>query len=120
MHKVIITSVCTFILAAASYADENADNTGRNAKDRTDKTVTSGDQSETKEDIAITAAIRNAIVKDDGLSMMAKNVKIVTINGDVTLRGPVNSDEEKKKVEEHAKAGGAKTVTNSLEVKTQI
>jgi len=55
---------------------------------------------------------------DHSLSMMAKNVKIVTENGVVTLRGPVKSDAEKTKIEELAKqAAQAATIHNQLEVK---
>ncbi len=48
--------------------------------------------------------------------MNAKNVKIITQNGDVTLRGPVKSADEKKKIGDYAKSGGAKNVHNDLEI----
>lgn len=50
--------------------------------------------------------------------MTAKNVKIITADGKVTLHGPVNSAEEKMKIEKLAKtvAGDAK-VDNQLEIK---
>jgi osmotically-inducible protein OsmY len=57
-------------------------------------------------------------MKDHSLSTNAKNCKIITTKGGaVTLRGPVDSDEEKAKVAQHAKMAGASTVTNQLEVK---
>ncbi len=67
----------------------------------------------------MTAAIRRAVVKDSSLSTMAKNVKIITADGVVTLRGPVKSEAEKAKIAELAKssAGNAKKVDNQLEVK---
>jgi hyperosmotically inducible protein len=66
----------------------------------------------------ITAAIRRAVVADKGLSFTAKNVKIITVNGKVTLRGPVKSDEEKSSIEAKAKAAtGVAEVDNQLEVK---
>lgn len=57
-------------------------------------------------------------MKDDSLTMTAKNVKIITADGKVTLHGPVNSAEEKMKIEKLAKtvAGDAK-VDNQLEIK---
>ncbi|HEY4119046.1 MAG TPA: BON domain-containing protein, partial [Byssovorax sp.] len=72
-----------------------ADNTRKNARDTSPVAVTPLDQSETPTDRAITQKIRQAIVKDDQLSMNAKNVKIVTSNGVVTLRGPVETPKER-------------------------
>ncbi len=66
----------------------------------------------------ITAAIRRAVVGDKALSFTAKNVKIITVGGKVTLRGPVKSDEEKSLIEAKAKAAtGVASVDNQLEVK---
>ncbi len=66
----------------------------------------------------ITAAIRRAVVADKALSFTAKNVKIITVGGKVTLRGPVKSDEEKSSIEQKAKAApGVSDVDNQLEVK---
>jgi len=58
------------------------------------------------------------VVKDSSLSAVAKNVKIVTANGTVTLRGPVETDAERTKIVELAQsaAGNAK-IDNQLEVK---
>ena len=81
--------------------------------------ASSGDQSNSQEDVKITAAIRRAVVGDHSLSATAKNVKIITANGLVTLRGPVKNDAEKAKIAELAQsaAGNAK-INNQLEVKT--
>jgi osmotically-inducible protein OsmY len=49
--------------------------------------------------------------------MMAKNVKIITINGCVILRGPVETAKEKAAIESHATRVGVKTITNALEIK---
>ena len=54
--------------------------------------MTAGEQSGAKGDLTLTARIRRAIVKDKSLSMMAHNVKIISVNGEVTLRGPVKSE----------------------------
>ena len=102
----------------ADDAKAGADNSKKNERDRSGDTKTSGDQSNKTEDIKVTQAIRQAIVKDQSLSMTAKNVKIITAGGNVTLRGPVNSAEEKMKIEQFAKsAAGAAKVDNQLEVK---
>jgi hyperosmotically inducible periplasmic protein len=97
-------------------ADSAPDNTGRNVRDRGD-TLTSGDQSETEADRTLTQKIRQAVVGDDSLSMTAKNVKIITVDGVVTLRGPVKSEDERKKVAAKAEQiAGAGKVQNHLEV----
>ena len=95
-----------------------ADNTARNERDRSGETKTSGDQSNSPEDIKITAAIRRAIVGDKSLSMTAKNIKIITVNGVVTLRGPVNNAQEKALIAKLARsAAGKSKIDNQLEVK---
>lgn len=98
--------------------EKPVDNSAMNERDRSGDTATSGDQSNSSEDIKITAAIRRAVMKDDSLTMTAKNVKIITAGGMVTLRGPVMNAEEKSKIDQLAKtaAPGAK-IKNELEVK---
>jgi hyperosmotically inducible periplasmic protein len=93
------------------------DNTGRNVRDRGGETKTPGDQSESEADRTITQNIRKALTADDSLSTNAKNVKIISNDGVVTLRGPVNSQKEKVDVEAKAKqVAGVKNVDNQLEV----
>lgn len=132
MKRLTLTLLCLSAFGASALASEEkkttkptsdssnaaADNTGKNERDRSGDTKTSGDQSESPEDIKITAAIRRAVVADDSLTMTATNVKIITADGVVTLRGPVKTEAEKTKIAELAKknAGKAK-VDNQLEVK---
>jgi hyperosmotically inducible protein len=93
------------------------DNSGINIRDRSNDAVTAGEQSNSRGDLKLTAKIRRAIVKDKSLSTMAHNVKIVSLNGAVTLRGPVKSDEEKATIEAKAQAiAGTDKVDNELEV----
>lgn len=116
-----IVSTCSLSLSvwAADAGKSEADNSKKNERDRSGQTKTSGDQSNRPEDLKVTQAIRQAIVKDSALSVMAKNVKIITADGKVTLRGPVNNAEEKEKIESYAKASaGNLPVDNQLEVKT--
>src|SRR5919109_3517248 len=76
---------------------------------------TASDQSENEGDRKITQQIRQAVTKDDSLSTSAQNVKIITQDGKVTLRGTVKSDREKQKIGETAKkASGVKNVENLL------
>ena len=95
------------------------DNSGRNVRDRDDATKTAGDQSENEADRTITQNVRKALTDDDSLSTNGKNVKVVTIDGNVTLRGPVQSEKEKAEVADKAKQiAGVKNVDNQLEIAT--
>src|SRR5213595_2191301 len=122
MKRTLLVLTCLSALSLAALAEDNEktkpDNTGKNERDRSGETKTSGDQSNSSEDTKITADVRRAIVKDSSLTMAAKNVKVITAGGIVTLRGPVKSAEEKTKIEQlaAAAAGGAK-VDNQLEIK---
>lgn len=94
-----------------------ADNTGRNVRDRNEASKTPGDQSESEADRAISQNIRQSIVADESLSTNGKNVKIITIDGTVTLRGPVKSEKEKADIVAKAQQiAGVKKVDNQLEV----
>jgi hyperosmotically inducible periplasmic protein len=118
MKLIVLTLLSTAAIAGiACSQDTNADNTGRNRRDRDDQSETATDQSNNPADIKMTAAIRKMVVNDGSLSMTAKNVKIITIEGVVTLRGPVETEKEKATIESHAKQAGAKTITNELEIK---
>jgi hyperosmotically inducible protein len=120
MKQITISIFCLslFTLSALAQDTPAADNTTKNQRDRSGETKTSGDQSNSSEDVKITAAIRRAVVKDHSLSATAKNVKIITADGAVTLRGPVKNEAEKAKIAELAQsaAGNAK-IDNQLEVK---
>jgi hyperosmotically inducible periplasmic protein len=105
---------------AAIYlaADSALENTEINARDKGNTTLTPEDQKETESDIKITADIRQAIIKNKSLSVDAQNVKIITRNGVVTLRGPVESKKESKKIKKIAKhTPGVLKVDNQLEIK---
>ena len=110
-------------LTISAFAQDNskpaADNSGRNERDRSGETQTSGDQSNSSENIKITAAIRRALMHEDSLSMTAKNVKIITQNGVVSLRGPVKNAAEKEKIAQIAQSAARQAkIENQLEVKT--
>jgi osmotically-inducible protein OsmY len=94
------------------------DNTGRNERDSGGGTLTPMDQSENEADVTLTQQIRQAVVDDDALSTTAKNIKIITVDGVVTLRGPVDSEQERTRIVAKAEQlAGAKKVNNQLEVK---
>ena len=103
------------IYMAASSALEN---TEVNVRDKDNTTLTPEDQKETESDIKITADIRKAIIKNKSLSVDAQNVKIISRNGVVTLRGPVETKKECKKLKKIAKhTPGVLKVDNQLEIK---
>lgn len=82
---------------------------------RTEPTADS--QGQKRPDIDVTKSIRRALMKDKALSTAAHNVKVITKNGAVTLRGRVKSEEEKSAVMAKAvEVAGAGNVTNELEV----
>ena len=115
----VLTCLSTVTLAAMAADDKTKpDNTAVNERDRSGETQTSGDQSNSSADLKITQAIRQALMNDSELSTTAKNVKIITNNGQVTLRGPVKTAQEKAKIDQLTKsaAGGAK-IDDQLEVK---
>jgi hyperosmotically inducible protein len=111
-------SACVLGTLAADDKKAEPDNTATNERDRSGQTRTSGDQSNSSVDLKTTQAIRRALMNDGELSMTAKNIKIITTEGQVTLRGPVKTAEEKAKIDQLARsaAGGAK-IDNQLEVK---
>lgn len=95
----------------------DADNSGKNKRDSTDVTLTPMDQGGSEADRSITARIRKEIVDDKTISMYGQNAKIITINGKVTLRGPVASVNERERIGQVAKrVAGVVAVDNQLEV----
>lgn len=94
------------------------ENTERNFRDKDGTTLTPDDQKGSKKDVKITTLIRKALVKDDSLSVNAQNVKIITSNRVVTLRGIVeNVDESAKLAKIAKKTRGVLRVDNQLEIK---
>ena len=105
--------------SSAAAMSAPADNSAVNARDRSSQTTTPFDQPNDKADIKLAAAVRRAIVKNKSLSMSAHNVKLVAAGGVVTLRGPVDSANEKASVESVVQGvSGVSSVDNRLDVKT--
>jgi hyperosmotically inducible periplasmic protein len=102
---------------AQADANRTADNTSINQRDRGHETLTPIDQSNKPADLQMTQEIRRAIVKDNDLSVDAKNIKIITVDGAVTLRGPVKTEQEKADISaKAAQLAGDTNVHNQLEV----
>ena len=101
-------------------ASAPADNTKVNQRDQNANEPTADQQKDNRSDRDITQQIRQALVKDKSLSTYAHNVKVITQNGQVTLKGPVRSDDEKQAVEaKAAEIAGQGKVTNELDVKAK-
>jgi len=131
MRTVIVLSMA-MALSACQKADRNrndpsltdpsgpnvaADNTKKNQRDLEPYAVTPENQSENETDRSITQRVRQNVIKDGDLSFNAKNVKIITQDGIVTLRGPVQNDREKSQIAALAeRVDGVKRVDNQLEV----
>ena len=120
--RLALTSQCVLSLFtfAASAADtpKDADNTARNERDRNHEEVTPRNQGNSPADVDTTKRIRQAIMADKSLSTDAHNVKVITTNGHVTLRGPVKTEDEKRIVAGLAVGvATAENVDNRLEVK---
>jgi len=95
-----------------------ADNTKVNQRDHNTNAPTADQQKNTQSDRNITQQIRKSIMKDKSLSTYAHNVKIITQNGQVTLKGPVRSDDEKRAIEAKAtEIAGDSKVTSELDIK---
>jgi hyperosmotically inducible periplasmic protein len=99
-------------------AGKQPDNTKVNERDRSTAALTPPDQRENQSDLKITQQIRQAVMGNGSLSFTAKNVKIITQGGKVTLRGPVNSADERSAIEAAARqVAGVSQVDNQIEVK---
>jgi hyperosmotically inducible periplasmic protein len=94
-----------------------ADNTKVNERDRNPAEPTADQQKENSSDRQLTQKIRRAVIEDKSLSTSAHNVKIISQNGTVTLKGPVKSEEEKQTIESKAtQIAGQGNVKNEIEV----
>jgi hyperosmotically inducible periplasmic protein len=90
----------------------------QNKPDRKADAPTADKQKNDKSDLQVTAEIRRAIIADKSLSSAAHNVKIIAQDGQVTLKGPVDSEAEKSTVEQCAvTVVGQEHVVNQIEVK---
>jgi hyperosmotically inducible protein len=128
--NIVRTFLCTGLLLGVgvmTHAQEPtgqgppvSDNTKTNQRDRSANEPTADQQNNNRSDRDITQQIRQSIIKDKSLSTYAHNVKIITQNGQVTLKGPVRSEDEKKAIEAKAvEVAGENKVSSELNVKPQ-
>jgi len=105
---------------SSQQAPPASDNTRINQRDRSASEPTADQQKENRSDRDITQQIRQSIMKDKSLTSYAHNIKIVTQNGQVTLKGPVRSEDEKQAIEtKAAEVAGQDKITSELNIKPQ-
>ena len=135
MNKFLLPLYASFLLVYASQGQQatptpadrvtssdttGADNTKRNSSEENKNTENAEKQSNSKDDLALTQKIRQAVMKDGSLSMNAKNAKIIAQDGKITLKGPVNTQQEKDTIgAEAGEIAGKDKVNNQLEVKAE-
>lgn len=103
--------------AGSNNGADHPDNSKVNKRDASDSTLTPLDQGNSKADIALTRKIRRAVYRDKTLSTSAHNIKIITWEGKVTLRGPVETESEKSRIVAKAnKIAGSSAVVDQLEI----
>ena len=113
----LLSAACSVVTLSATAQQTPPDNTKVNKADRAKGAVTADQQKENATDRELSKKIRQAVVGDKSLSTYAHNVKIVVQNGQVTLRGPVRSAEEKATIAAKAsEIAGAGKVTNEITV----
>jgi osmotically-inducible protein OsmY len=119
MKKRLAVVFASVALGLAAMAQTPPDNTKMNKGDGSAGAVTADQQKMNASDQKLTQAIRKSVMSDKTLSSYAHNVKIIAMNGMVTLKGPVRSDDEKKTIVAKAidAAGGADKVTDEMSVK---
>ena len=100
-----------------SSSSIDADSTENNVRDKDNATLTPTDQARgSQNDVDLTRRIREALVADKALSTNGHNIKIVTLNGKTTLRGPVkDKNEQARIVKKASKIVGRSNVVNQLE-----
>jgi osmotically-inducible protein OsmY len=121
-HSIILVSILSCVAAVACHgqtSDPKPDNTKVNARDRTPGEVTADQQKMNATDRDLTKRIRQSVMADKSLSTYAHNIKIISQNGAVTLKGPVKSDDEKRVIvaKAVAVAGSADKVTDEISIK---
>jgi osmotically-inducible protein OsmY len=107
------------VYAQSTEPQAKPDNTAVNKRDQSPGEATADRQKMNAADRALTAKIRKAVMADKNLSTYAHNVKIISQNGIVTLKGPVHSDDEVKSIMAKATegAGSPDKIVNQMSVK---
>jgi hyperosmotically inducible protein len=109
---------CASLVAGPAWRYQDPQTPPDNTKQNKDQTNPTADQQKMNPaDRTLTQKIRKAIHDDNTLSTYAHNIKIISQDGKVTLRGPVRSEDEKNNIEAKAVAvAGQGNVTDQLEI----
>jgi hyperosmotically inducible protein len=114
---VVNAAALVALQSANAQAVPPPDNTKSNKTDLSNRQVTADAQKENEADRGLVQRIRKSLMAQKDLSTYAHNVKIVALNGQVTLNGVVRSDDEKSKVAGLAEeVAGKQNVVNDLKV----
>lgn len=117
LFVILFVSAVFLVSIPGACLAQPADNTKINKRDTAPKELTADQQGQSVQDREITQKIRRAVVDDKSLSTYAHNVKIITVGGRVTLKGPVRSEEEKKAIEEKAaQIAGNDNIKNEMDI----
>lgn len=126
LNKTLLAAFCCVLLHSPAHAQAedtnhavsaNSDNTEVNTRDRNESEQTADEADNSTSDLEVMQKIRQAVMADDTLSVYGQNVKIISENGKVTLKGPVENEAERKSIEHKAtEVVGAENVTNQLSV----
>jgi hyperosmotically inducible protein len=109
------------VFGALGFANVESDNSAINKRDKkNDYALTADKQGASKADIRISSEIRKSLLSDNSLSLYAQNIKIITVNGLVTLKGPVKTLMEQKSLTDKAKnVAGVSKVVNQTDLMTK-
>ena len=115
----LLPSLLLPVYAQSTDPQTKPDNTAVNKRDQNPGEATADQQKMNAADRALTAKIRKAVMADKSLSTYAHNVKIISQNGTVTLKGPVHSDDEVKSIMAKATegTGSPDKIVNQMSVK---
>lgn len=123
MNKKAFFLACFLIYAQSSYANTSVDSVGKkdnskiNKRNSENRELTADQQKNNARDTQITAKIRQEIMKQKDFSSYAKNIKIITVDGKVTLKGPVRTQNEQTWILQSARSVvGLSNVVDKIEI----
>lgn len=114
-----MTAIVTLAFVGSNSFSEGtaSDNTKTNERDQSSYELTADQQSLSRKDAELTRQIRKEIMKDKSLSIYAQNVKIISMNGLVTLKGPIRTEDEQLRILQKAKSfAGAANVVDQMDI----
>jgi hyperosmotically inducible protein len=98
-YLTVMAAVLSLSIAGVTATAQDQNTKPDNSAQNKNQDQTAQNQSSAESDRELTAKVRRAIMADKDLSTYAHNIKIITRNGSVTLKGPIKSDDEKQKIE---------------------